>query len=348
MSFLPKKKILNQAGFVNLGLVIVALVVLAVGYLLFQNFQQQTSQKKPTAKKMVMMLVASDTQLPAVEGSKQGLSELGYQEGVNIDFKLYNPKGDKDLTKKMAEEIVAAKPDLVVPYSTTAAKTLLEARGDQPIPLVFIDVSNAKELNIADIKRPGHLMTGVANDSIGTSGKRMEILKEVVPNAKLFGVLINPENVSYQEITTLHEATAKVLGVKVKFYTLTKKEQLDDVLKQVESDKPDGLMSSADALFSNNAAIIALALKQAKIPSIDFNAERGVKAGYLMMFGVYRVDTGKQGARLIDKVLKGEDPGQIPVEFASAQKLEVNNDLAKELNITWPESILLRLKEPAK
>src|SRR3972149_1677020 len=102
MSFLPKK-FLNQAGLINLGLVVVALVVLAVGYLLFQNFQQQNSQKKPLSSKKVMMLTASDTQLPAIEGTKEGLKELGYEEGVNVSFKVYNPQGDKELTKKMAD-----------------------------------------------------------------------------------------------------------------------------------------------------------------------------------------------------------------------------------------------------
>lgn len=331
----------SQHGFVSLPLI---LVLIAIGVISGLFLYSTKMQSKPAiSPKRVLMLTASDTQLPAVEGTKQGLSELGYKEGVNIKTELFNPKGNKELTKKMAEEIVVSKPDLIVPYSTTATKAIKEVRGDQNIPVVFIDVGNLKELGLTDLQHPGQFMTGVVSESVSAAAKRMEILKEALPSAKVFAVLINPQNVSFEQVKKIHEETADALGVKVKFYQLSSKEDLVKVLSQIQKDRPSAVMTTQDAVISNNAEMIASALRQSRIPSMDFTVEKAIGAGYLMVFGVHRIDTGRRGARLIDKVLKGEDPGQIPIEFASAQRLQVNSDLATEFGISWPESILLRL-----
>ena len=150
---------------------------------------------KPTPKR-IAIITASDLQLTAIDGVKAGLSELGYKEGINVIFDLKNPKGDRELTKKMAADIVASKPDLIVSASTTATKAVQEAVKGTNIPIVFVDVGTVAELGISNLQHPSGNITGVGTDSTRIAGKRMEILKEVVPTAKTFGVLINPNHVS--------------------------------------------------------------------------------------------------------------------------------------------------------
>ena len=113
-------------------------------------------------------------------------------------------------------------------------------------------------------------------------------------------------------------------------------------MENLIKDRPGAFMTTSEATISGNADLIAPILRKAKIPSIDFNLERGVSSGYFMVYGVARFDTGKQSAIMADKVLKGEQPGNIPIEFDSSLKFEINAALAKEMNIKIPDSLLLQ------
>ncbi|MBI2036553.1 ABC transporter substrate-binding protein [Candidatus Microgenomates bacterium] len=344
MFFLPITS--RQEGFSRLQVLTAVFVIAAIGAILFafnlSNSFNITNPLKKTPPKRIAILTASDLQLTAVDGIYAGLAELGYKEGVNVIFNVQNPKGDRELTKKMATEIAASKPDLIVPVSTTATKAVQEAVKGTNIPVVFVDVGTVSELGILDLQRPTGNITGVGTDSTNVAGKRMEILKEIIPAAKTFGILVNPKHVSYEEIKKVHEEAADGLNITVRFYNLTSKEELMQVLQTIAKENPDGVMTTTESLLSANAETIAKALVQAKIPSIDFNEEKGVNAGYLVFYGAQRFDTGKQGARLISKVLKNESPNKIPVEFSTKLRLDINATLAKSMGVTIPQSILRR------
>jgi putative ABC transport system substrate-binding protein len=170
----------------------------------------------------------------------------------------------------------------------------------------------------------------------------MEILKTLLPNLKTVGILVNPKHISYNEIFEVHNETAKKLGISIRWYEITKKEDITPVIEKVVKDHPDAFMTTAEALISGNPDLITPVLRKAKIPSIDFNVERGVVAGYLMVHGVARYDTGRRGAIVIYKVLQGEDPGNIPIEFSSSPSLEINAALAKEMGIIVPDALLFQ------
>lgn len=336
----------NKSGFIGTLQLLIIAFILVVGTLViyfFLNKPELKTEERLNPKK-ISMLVSSDLQLSSVDGIKAGLADFGYIEGRDIIYELKNPKGDRPLTKRMAETIVSSDPDLIVPVSTTATTAIREAMGDKTIPVVFVDVANIKEVKIEDIKHPGGLITGVTSDTVSAGAKRMEILKELVPKAKIFGVLMNPNHVSVKEIKQVHDGAAKSLNVGVKYYEISSQDQLKGVLDQLVKERPDGVMTTSEAIISNNAEFIASTLQGARIPSIDFNVERGVKSGYLMMFGLSRFDTGKQGARLIDKVLKGTNPGDLPIEFAQELRLELNKEVAAEIGVVFPDGILRRSK----
>ena len=317
-------------------LAIVAIIVL----ILFVSPPFKKSQQ--ATPKRIGMLTASDLQLATVEGIKAGFQELGLAEGKDFVIDLKNPKGDRDLTKTMAQEIVASKPDLIVSVSTSASSAMKEANKEAQIPIVAVDVGNFKELGIENVQRPGGFLTAVVVDNVGIAPKRMEILRELLPNLKTIGVLANNKHVSYDEIVKVHANGANKLGIKILWYLVTSKEEVSAAMLKLERERLDAVMTTSEAVISGNSDLIAPLLKKAKISSIDFNIERGVSSGYLMVYGGSRLDVGKQGARMINKVLNGTKPGDIPVEFASSLTFEINAALAKSFGLTIPEKLLLQ------
>src|SRR3989344_3771799 len=310
------------------------------GALLYYFLATPSFVVKEGPPKVIAVLIASDLQLSSVEGVKAGLKELNYQIDKDVIIKLNNPKGDREFTAEMARQMVASKPDLMVGLSTSASSALIEANKDAKLPLVFGDVGNFQQLGITDIKHPGGVMTGVVVDNVGVAPKRMEILKSLSPKIKTIGILLNPKHVSYQDILKSSGEGAEKLGIKLIWYEIAAKEDIAKAMAKLVKEKPDAVMTTSEALISNNPSLITPILRTAKIPSMDFNVEVGIQAGYLMVYGVSRFEIGKQSARIIDKVLKGEDPGSIPVEFASTPSLEINKALADEMGIEIPDPLL--------
>ena len=325
----------------NRIVLIIVLVILVAGtFLLFVSPPfKKSSQAVP---KRIAILTASDLQLTSVDGIKAGLKELGHEDGKDIAIEVRNPKGDLELTKKMASDIVASKPDLIVSVSTSASSAIKDADKDAKIPVVAVDVGNFASLGVENIQHPGGFMTGVVVDNVAVAPKRMEILKTLLPKLKTVGILVNPKNVSYKQVVKTHEEAASKLGLQVLWYDVTKKEDVPAAIQKLTSDNASAFMTVNDAVVSGNSGLIAPPLKLAKIPSIDFNVERGVSSGYLMAYGVPRFEIGKQSARIIDKVLEGTAPGDIPMEFASTITFEIDAALAKSFGIAVPEKLLLQ------
>lgn len=320
-------------------LVIVILILAVAGFIYFVAPPLKKSAPGP---KHIAMLLASDLQLATVNGIRAGFKELSLEEGKDFIIDLKNPKGDRDLTKKMAQEMVASKPDLIVSVSTSASSAVKDANKDAKIPVVAVDVGNFKELGIENVQHPGGFLTAVVVDNVGIAPKRMEILRTLLPNLKTIGILVNPKHVSYNEIFNVHTEGAKKLGIKILWYEMTKREEVSPAMERLIRDRPDAVMTTSEAVISGNADLIAPLLKKAKIVSFDFNVERGVSSGYLMVYGASRFDVGKQGSRMINKVLNGTNPGDIPVEFASSLTFEINGSLAKSFGLVIPEKLLLQ------
>lgn len=319
---------------------IILLAIAAAAALIL--FVSPPFKKSPQAvPKRIVMLTASDLQLTSVDGVKAGLKELGYAEEKDIIIEILNPKGDLELTKKLAADIVASKPYLIISLSTSASSAIKDANKDAKVPVIAVDIGNFAQLGVENVQRPGGFMTGVIVDNVAAAPKRMEILKTLLPKLKIIGILANPKNVSYKSVVKTHEEAASKLGLKVLWYDVAKKEEIPGAMQKLVRDNAEAFMTTNDAVISGNSNLIAPALKDAKIPSMDFNVERGVSSGYLMVYGIPRFEVGKQGAGIVGKVLKGTNPGDIPVEFASALTFEINATLAKSFGLKVPDKLLL-------
>lgn len=342
------KKLLNNLGLVSFPVIAIGLIlVLAGGFVLYslKNNPAKKAETKFQNPKKIILLTSADLQLAGVDGFKSELKNLGYVDGKDVSLQLFNAKSDSKMVTEIAEDAVAANPDLIVVFSTSETSALLKARGDKPVPVVFIDVGNFKETGVTDLTHPGHHISGVVVTSVQFGGKRMEILKELLPDVKTVGFLADPKHVNFSADKQVVEQTAKDLNIKLISYYVSNKTEVDKAIAQIIKDHPDALMLGVETAISDQSKVIAKAMRDAKIPTVDHNAEKGVYDGYLIMFGLYRSEAGVMGAKIVDKVLKGQDPGDIPIDALSTLNLEINQTAAKDIGITIPKSLLLKAKK---
>lgn len=287
----------------------------------------------------VGMITASDMQLETIEGFRDAMAGLGYNEGVNIVYYIQNPKGDRELTKKLAKDLAAKDLDLYVSFSTTATKAMLDAQKGTGAKIVFGDVGDYTELGLESIRNPGKNITGVTTGKVELSGKRMEILKEAVPNARVFGIIWNPSRPNINQIKKLNEEAARDLNISLVAAEGTTEEEIFTSIKtKIKHGEVDGVIATSDAIISGQNEKIAQYLRQEKIPSIDANLEGG--SGYLISHAPSRKEIGKQTAVIVNKIFKGPHVDNIPVEFPRMVELHLNATLAKEIGIELPPGLL--------
>lgn len=314
-----------------------------VAFVFLSGCTSQTSQVKETPAKIfkIGILTASDQQIPSFEGFKEKMADLGYQEGRDVEYIFENPKGDRNLTRKLAEDLIGKNLDIYVPFSTTAAKAMQDAQKGTSARIVFGDVGNYAELGLESLRNPGKNITGVTSGKLDLSEKRMELLKELVPSAKTFAINVDPTSVSYDRIKQVNSEAAQRLGITlVVIEEKTQEDVLAAVKAKVKRGKVDGFTIASQAAFSSQVDVISSYLKQEKIPSIDNDLENGVSSSFLMAYSPSRKEMGIQTAMIVDKVLKGAQIDTIPVEFPLTVELQINATLANEMGIELPKGLL--------
>ena len=289
-------------------------------------------------------VVASDQFVPAVAGFKKRMDELGYIEGKNVKYDVYNAHNDLEEVKKIAQKLVQEKPDLIVTSSTTATAPVAKASAGTNIPVVFLSAGNPLAF-VKSYASSGNNLTGISAAAIDLTPKRMELLKELAPGIKRLISINNPNGTNYQENLRATRAAAKKLGFKLIEVDITSREELIQWAKSHLSRK------LGDAVFYPPDSIILEAMQEAfpyivreKLPSVSVNVAR-VKEGALAAYGPDYFALGQQGAVLVDKVLKGARPMDLPIEQPLKLNLMINLKTAKAIGLKISKEILLRADE---
>jgi putative ABC transport system substrate-binding protein len=269
------------------------------------------------------------------------LHQLGWIEGRTIAIEYRWSEGRADRLAEIADEFVRLKVDVVVAEGTGAA---VAKRATSEIPIVLaISIDPVGSGLIASLAHPGGNITGLSNQASDLASKRLELLREVVPGLRRLAIMAHPE--APQSVIEMGkvQATAQTLGLDVIPLEIHHAGDVDTAFKALTS-KSDALYVVADALVTANVArIITLALA-ARLPTA-FSSASHVKAGGLVSYGPsYEIQFG-HAADIVDKILRGAKPGDIPVEQADKFELVVNLKTAKALGLTVPESFLLRADE---
>jgi len=267
----------------------------------------------------------------------QRLRELGWIEGRNIAIEYRWAEARSERYGEIAAELVQSKVDVIV---TTAPAFPAVQRATSVIPIVFA-LSPADPVAagfVASLARPGGNATGLSMLSADTAGKRVELLREIVPGIRRLAVMVNlgfPDAV--QEGSEAH-AAASALGLEVVKLEIRRPQ---DIASSFESLKADALYVTTDALFNANRIRINTFALSARLPTI-YPFREHVEAGGLMSYGVNIPDLFRRAAGYVDRILRGAKPADLPVEQPSKFDLIVNLTTAKALGLTVPESFLVR------
>jgi ABC-type uncharacterized transport system substrate-binding protein len=271
---------------------------------------------------------------------RKGLRDLGYQEGRNLVIEYRWAEGNYGRFPALVAELIASKVDVIVTAGTPA--TLAVQKSKTSIPLVMVAVGDPVGNGIvASLARPGGNITGLSSMAPDLEGKRLELLREVVPNFAHVAVLWNPANPFHTiSLRHAHEA-AKVLQIKLLSVPVRTADELDDAFAAIIAERPDGLLVLADRVFLHNRTRLTDFTLHSRLPGVYAHPEL-VEAGGLMSFGPSYPGMHRRAATYVDKILKGAKPADLPVEQPTTFKLIVNLKAAKAMGLAIPESFLLR------
>ncbi|HKB23524.1 MAG TPA: ABC transporter substrate-binding protein [Methylomirabilota bacterium] len=276
-----------------------------------------------------------------VAGFRSGLRDLGYEEGRNVAIEYRWADGRYDRFPALINELVASRVDVLVTAGTPA--TLAVKKATTAIPLVMVAVADpVGDGIVASLARPGGNITGVSSIALDLDGKRLELLRELLPNAVAIGVVWNPANASHPAVLDRVRVAAEALRLKIHLVPARTSEELADAFGAIAKERADAVVVLADRLILHHRArMMALAL-QYRLPGMYVYQEL-VEAGGLVSFGPNYVDIHRRAAVYVDKILKGAKPADLPVEQPTTFELAINLRTAKALGVTIPPSILLRV-----
>ena len=280
------------------------------------------------------------TMVPWLEALRQGLRELGYVEGKNIVIEYRSAEGKLDRTQEIAAELVRLKVACIItagPRPTRAAKQatgtipIVMAQGDDPVALGFV----------SSLARPGGNVTGLTSLPADLAGKRLELIKEVIPKLSLVAILSNPGDMSAERQIQEIKSAAQTLSVRLQFLKAKSPDELEGAFQAAVRGDANALMVvTSGPINVHRSRIIALAAKH-RLPAV-YDQREFVYAGGLMSYGPNREDMYRRAAVYVDKILKGAKPADLPVERPTKFELAVNLKAATALGLQIPKDMLFR------
>jgi len=266
------------------------------------------------------------------------LAKLGWIEGSNIRIELRWSAPDPDRMKTLAKELVDLRPDAIFSQTTPAISAL--ARETRTIPIAFVLVSDPIGSGFAvSLAHPGSNITGFTGNDPAIGGKWMELLKEIAPRAARVALLSNPAAApQLQFYMPSIKATASSVGVEVGVAPVHTKEEIEGVIA-AQALPGGGLIVMPDAFTTANRDLIIALAARYRVPTI-FNDPRDADSGGLIAYGTDFAEFFRQAAEYIDRILKGDKPGELPIEQPTKYELVINRKTANALGLTIPESIL--------
>ena len=320
-------------------------IALAVGALLYAaSFPAEAQPDAKVYRIGVLEMVEAASNIANLGAFRQGLGELGYVEGQNFVIEYRSADGRPERLVDLAGELVRLNVDVIVTRGTPAALSAKQATGTIPIVMASSGAPAAEGI-VASLARPGGNVTGfhtMAPAELG--GRRLQLLKEVVPGASRVGVLWSPADIQTPLIVRETEKVARAMAVQLKSLEL----QARDGLATFEQAFEAALMGQVDAFigvedtltFTYRARILDFAA-MSRLPAI-YGLREFVDAGGLMSYGTDRRDLFRRSATYVHRILRGARPADLPVEAPTKFELAINLKTAKALGLTIPPSLLQR------
>jgi len=273
---------------------------------------------------------------------RQGLAALGYVEGQDIVIE-YRPSDHPDQLRRFAAELIALKVELIVASGSRSVRAVQQET--RIIPIVMTGSSDPVGTGfVASLAHPGGNITGMSLQSPELSGKRLELLKEIVAGLSRAGVLLDPDDPPIVHSLNETKVAAQALNIELQFVEARKPDDFEGAFALLAERHPDALIVLPSSIMTRHARRIAdLALKS-KMPSMSYFREFP-EAGGLMSYGPNLDDSSRHAATYVEKIVKGEKPGNLPVEQPTKFELVINLKTAREIEVAVPQSILANADE---
>jgi putative ABC transport system substrate-binding protein len=282
---------------------------------------------------------------PRVAAFRQGLSETGYVEGQNLAIEFRWAEGHYDRLPALAADLAGRKVDLIATSGGDAVSALAAKNATSTIPIIFITADDPVAPGlVASLARPGGNVTGVTFIAIELMPKRFELLSELVPQAKVIALLVNPNNTNTERVMRDVLEAARVKGVQLPILKASTESEIDAAFATLVQLQAGALVVGNDPFFnSRRNQLVALASRRA-VPAIAAFREFAASGG-LISYGPSIIDTYHQLGTYAGKILKGAKPADLPVEQPTRFELVINLKTAKALGLTVPQALLARADE---
>jgi putative ABC transport system substrate-binding protein len=279
---------------------------------------------------------------PHVASFRQGLKEMGYIEGQNVAIEFRWAEGKNEQLRPLADDLVRREVSVIAVVGSTPA-ALAAKTATTTIPIVFAFGADPVKLGlVTSLNQPGGNVTGTTTLSAELGPKQLELLHELTPTASNMAFLVNPTSPALAESqsTSLH-AAARRLGLQLHVLRASADSDFDTVFASLVQLQVGGLIIGSDAFFTSQVQKLAGLATSHRIPTIYWNREYA-NAGGLISYGTVYTAEYRQAGVYTGRILKGERPGDLPVQLITKVELVINLKAAKQLGITFPPSLLGR------
>jgi ABC-type uncharacterized transport system substrate-binding protein len=319
------------------------LIVSVGGALAASVFRPQFVHAQATARTWrVGMLDTTAATLNAanLDAFKQGLRQLGYVEGQNLAIEYRSGEGRIERFPQLAAELVALKVDVIVTRGTPAA--LAAKKATATIPIVMAAIGEPVETGmVVSLARPGGNVTGLSAFVTELTAKRVEIMREIVPQLSRMALLDNMGNASVPPQWDEMKRAAHALAVQPQLYDIRKPEDIEPAFNAAIAARIDALSIGNDSVVIANRVRIAELAARHRLPAI-YATREFVDAGGLLSYAPHYPDLYRRAATYVDKIFKGANPGVLPVEQPTKFEIVVNLKVARALGLTLPLTLLAR------
>ena len=297
------------------------------------------AQQAMPAKRIGLM---GSLPLRPIEQFRKKLHQLGYIEGQNLILESRFAEGRDDRYPAFAAELAALPVDLIVAWGTPAALAAKRTTTKIPIVLVAGDVLNTGI--VSNLARPEGNITGFIAVNVELEEKRIELLKDVVPHLTRVAILGNSLNPLNRVNLDIARRAATKLSIEIETFEVQNSHEVANKLAALTAKRPDAVLIASDTLLLSERQRIVDALAAAKIPAIYPFREYGAAGGFII-YGANISNLFENAAVYVDRILKGERPGDLPIQQATAFDVIINLKAAAKLGLTLPPSVLVRADE---
>ena len=286
---------------------------------------------------------SADGYAPHVRAFRQGLKQAGYVEGENIAIEYRWANGQYNRLPELVNDLV--KRQVAVIAATGTPANVVTKSATTTIPVVFTAGSDPVQLGlVTSLNRPGGNITGVTQLTGEVAPKRVEVAHELVPGAKLIGLLVNPGNPSAATLTKASQQAAIMLGLHLDVVHASTEAEVDDAFRTFAAKQVGAVVVVTDAFFNGVVQLLATLSMRHSLPTV-YQYHPFIEAGGLISYGGSIADSYRLAGVYVGRILKGERPGDLPVQQSTTVELIINLKSAKALGLTVPLPLLGRADE---